>query len=120
MEETGRKNHTRERERENVSTMKRWVGKERARIIFDSDVDPFTNEMFNFKCMNKPNIAVIGFTTDGDVFGGYLEKEVCEAGKELKDPNHFIFSLESHGRCKTPMRFLRKEKRKVLPCALLH
>ena len=112
MEEAGRKNHARERERENVSTMKGWVGKERARIIFDSDVDEFTNASFNAKCLNKPNIAVIGFTEEGDVFGGFLEREVNEADKYFKDPNHFIFSLESHGRCKTPVRFLRKEERR--------
>ena len=98
--------------REMVDVMKGWVGKERAEIIFDSDVDEFTNRMFNIKCLDKPNIAVIGFTTEGDVFGGYLEKEVSETDKLLTDPNHFIFSLESHGRCKTPMRWMRKNEKR--------
>ena len=53
MEETGRENHTRERgERENVATMKGWVGKENAEII-DSKKDKFTNRMFNKRCLRN-------------------------------------------------------------------
>ena len=98
-------------EREDVSTFKEWVGKKNVEIIYDSDVDEFTWKMFNSKCLHQPNIAIISFTQDGDVFGGYFNIAVNETWEWLKDPNHFIFSFESHGRCQTPQRFMMKEER---------
>ena len=57
----------------------------------------------------QENIAVIGFTTDGDVFGGFYRVAVTKQDDFFKDPNVFIFSFESHGRCETPQRFVVKE-----------
>ena len=92
-----------------VDALKEWAGKANATIIYDSTVDEFTdNGLFN-KVKGKPNIAVIGFTTDGDVFGGFFRFVVWNQHERFYDPNMFIFSFESHGRCKTPQRFDVKE-----------
>lgn len=96
--------------KENLKVMGVWTRKQNARVLFDSEKDEFTNAEFNTKCLNQQNIAVVGFTTDGDVFGGYLEKAVTKTRTYLKDPNHFAFSLESRGRCLTPQRWFQKDR----------
>ena len=92
-----------------VDALKRWTGKARATIVYDSTVDPFTGDGLFEKVKGKPNIAVVGFTTDGDVFGGYYSVAVTEQRKWFKDPDMFVFSFESRGRCATPQKFRVKE-----------
>ena len=92
-----------------VKALKEWTGKANTTIIYDSTVDAFTLDGLFNKVKGKRNIAVIGFTTDGDVFGGFYSVAVMELDRESHDPNIFAFSFESHGRCKTPQRFYVKE-----------
>ena len=95
-----------------VNALKEWTGKASATKIFDSTVDEFTHDGIFNKVKSKDNIAVIGFTTDGDVFGGFYSVAVTEQEKDFYDPDIFAFLFESHGRCETPQRFVLKEKRK--------
>ena len=94
-----------------VNALKEWTGKARATIIYDSVVDEFTaNRLFD-KVKGKPNIAIVGFTSDGDVFGGFFSVAVTEQDGFF-DPTIFAFSFESHERCETPQRFAVKKRRK--------
>ena len=99
-----------------TDTLKRWTGKTRARVVFDSMVDEFTHDGLFMTILGKPNIAVVGFTTDGDVFGGFYNVAVTEQHKLFYDPTIFAFSFESHGRCMTPQRFVAKEERNEWAC----
>ena len=92
-----------------VNALKEWTGKARATVVYDSTVDEFTDEGLFEKVKGKRNIAVVGFTTDGDVFGGFYRLPVTEQFKEFDDSTIFAFSFESHGRCATPQRFAVKE-----------
>ena len=94
----------------NITKMSEWTGKLKARILYDSKKNEFTNAEFNKKCLNQSNIAIVGFTTDGDVFGGYLEQAITKTSTYFNDQNHFVFSLESHGRCQTPQRWFQKNR----------
>ena len=97
---------------DSINVLKEWTGKARATVVFDSTVDEFTdNGIFN-KVKGKPNIALVGFTTDGDVFGGFYSVAVDRQDRWFFDPNIFAFSFESHGRCMTPQRFFVKERRR--------
>ena len=87
-----------------------WANKTSATIIYDSTVDEFTHDGLFDTVKGKKDIALVGFTTDGDVFGGFYSVAVTEQGKALIDPNMFAFSFESHGRCMAPQRFVVKEK----------
>ena len=87
-----------------VFMLKEWTGKHTPTRLFDSRVDAFTNEVLFQRVYSRPNVAVIGFTADGDVFGGFNSRTVSQSDF-LYDPSVFIFSLESHGRCRTPQRF---------------
>ena len=92
-----------------VNALKEWTSKSTATIIYDSTVDEFTNDGLFNKVKGKPNIAVVGITTDGDVFGGFYSLVVWYQDQTVYDPNIFAFSFESHGRCETPQRFVVKE-----------
>ena len=95
-----------------ASKLNEWTGKARATVIYDSTVDDFTDGGIFQAVKGKQNIAIVGFTTDGDVFGGFYSVAVTEQMKWFYDPNVFIFSFESHGRCTTPQRFVVKERAK--------
>ena len=88
-----------------VNAFKEWTGKASATIVYDSTVDEFTFDGLFDKVKGKANIAIIGFTTDGDVFGCFFSVAVTEQYGSFNGRDMFIFSFESHGRCKTPERF---------------
>ena len=88
-----------------VDALKYWTGKANVKIVFDSTVDEFKDFGLFFKVQCRPNIAIIGFTTDGDVFGGFYSVAVKIQAFDYIDPNIFVFSFASHGRCKTPQKF---------------
>ena len=93
-----------------VNALKEWTGKAKATIIYDSTVDEFTHDGLFTKVRGKPNIAVVGFTTDGDMFGGFYSVAVTKQKMFFHDLNIFVFSFESHGRCETPQRFVEKKE----------
>ena len=88
-----------------ASAFKGWTGRAHARVVYDSDVDEFTATGLFEGVRDKENIAVVAFTTDGDVFGGFYRVAVTEQKRDFCDPTIFAFSFESHGRCATPQRF---------------
>ena len=93
-----------------VNALKEWTGKASTTIVYDSTVDEFTDQGLFDKVKGKANIALVGFTADGDVFGGFYTVAVTEQGERFDDPDMFVFSFESHGRCMTPQRFVVKEE----------
>ena len=66
-----------------VKALKEWTGKSSATIIFDSTVDEFTDDGLFNKIKGRPNIALVGFTTEGDVFGGFYSVAMTEQDKEF-------------------------------------
>ena len=92
-----------------VKTLKQWVWKASATIVYDSTVDEFTHDGLFNKVKGKQNIAIVATTTDGDVFGGFYSVAVTKQNWGFKDLNMFAFSFESRGRCMTPQRFALQE-----------
>ena len=97
-----------------VSSFKERTGKTRATIIYDSTVDEFTHDRLFDKIKGKLNIAIVGFTTDGDVFGGFYSVDVTK--QDRCSVQTFAFSFESHGWCMTPQGFVVKEQKKDGAC----
>ena len=91
-----------------VNALKEWTGKTHGAVVYDSTVDPFTDDGLFERVKGKSNIALVGFTTEGDVFGGFHSVAVTVQSQQLNDPAVFAFSFESHGRCATPQRFVVK------------
>ena len=95
-----------------IETLKEWTQKDHGVVVYDSKTDPFTGDALFEKIKNKPDIAIIGTTNSGDVFGGFYGVPVPRQGDYFYDPNIFAFSFESRGRCTTPQRFrVKKENR---------
>ena len=92
-----------------LTNLSSWGKDPNILTIYDSDVDEFTDAETFQRIFNRRNIAVVGFTADGDVFGGFYHTVVTKRKRQFFDANVFIFSFESHGRCETPQRFLPKD-----------
>ena len=92
-----------------TQALKEWTRKSRATITYDGDVDEFIGKGLFDKVKGKENIAVVGFTTRGDIFGVFFSVAVTEQGL-VEDPTIFVFSFESHGRCETPQMFKMKDE----------
>lgn len=92
-----------------IKALKSWTSKTGATILYDSTVDPFTHDGLFVKVKGKRNIAIVAFTTDVDVFGGFYSVDITRQGDYFYDPNMFAFAFESRGRCATPQKFKVKE-----------
>ena len=51
------------------------------KVSYDSSVCPFSDTGLFEKVKGVPIIAVVAFTTDGDVFGGFYSSSVIERNK---------------------------------------
>ena len=78
---------------QNVDALKNRTGKANAKILFDSTVDEFTDNSLFKKVKGKANIALVGFTRKGDVFGGVYTVDVRERDTFYDDSPLFIFSF---------------------------
>ena len=74
-----------------VNALKHWTRLSEATLVYDSKADEFTDDGLFDKVKGKPNIALIGFTTDGDVFGGFYSLCCDEARQVLLGPEHLCF-----------------------------
>ena len=91
-----------------TNALKDWTGKSKATILYDTMVDEFTDQGLFDKVNGKPNVALIVFTEDGDVFGVFYDIAVNRQRKPYVNPDIFLFCFESHGRCETPKKFCAK------------
>ena len=92
--------------------LRSWTGKTNISIVYDSTVNPFTAPELFQKIKDKPDIAIIALTSDGDVFGGYHSVAVSSQNWPNHDEKLFVFSFVSHGRCSTPQKFEVKAYKK--------
>ena len=93
-----------------TSKLKDWTESSSLHVVYDSDIDEFSNVEFLNHCLSRPNIAVVGMTSKDDVFGVFFGAPVDTPGKAPFDPSHFIFSFQSNGRCVTPQRWFVKAR----------
>ena len=74
-------------------------------VLFDSTRDEATAQTFFRTVRGRPNVMVMATTNDGNVFGGFYALPVHRPDRESRDPNIFLFSFASNGRCDTPAIF---------------
>ena len=94
----------------NVDAFKQWTGKANVNILFDSTVDEFTKQGLFDKVVEKPNIAVVVFTDNDDVFGVYSAVAARTEEVPFEDPDMFVFLFQSRWRRGTMKRFLATEE----------
>ena len=103
-----------------VKSLKEWTGKASATVLGGNNKDTFTRDGLFEKNKSKSNVALVVFTTDGDVFGGFYSVAVTEQWENSSDRDIFVFSFESHGRLETQQRFVVKEDMKSNTVRFLH
>ena len=91
-----------------INALRKWTGKKNVLVLYDSMADECSTYTFFDSIKGKEQIAVIGFTPEGDVLGYYCKACLLRQDTTIFDPDLFLFSFESRGRCKTPKRFLPK------------
>ena len=94
--------------------LQKWAGKTRFTVVFDSDADGAGFETFQTRLLHRSNLAFVGITQNNDVFGAYLNVTIDRISfcSFYDDPDHFIFSFNTNGRCRTPRRWFVKESRR--------
>ena len=91
-----------------IRRLEGWTATKHGRVVYDSRVDPFTaHGLFTAVCQ-KPNIAIVGFTTEGDVFGGFYSVAVFDTCLFFHDPHLFAFSFVRDGPTLTASKFTLK------------
>ena len=90
---------------QHLDTLKRWTNATASHIVFDADRRLIVGRAFFPKCGGLANLALVAFTRDGDVFGGFVKRRFPRENERAKDPGHFLFSLYSHGRGSAPAMF---------------
>ena len=92
--------------RRGIRQLVEWTDATAATVVYDSAGQPINHGDFAAKVRDQQNVAVITCTDRGFVFGAFFSARAPPNAYEWNDPGAFVFSLESHGLCETPRRFV--------------
>ena len=82
----------------NITTLEDWSGLKYKQVLYDSDVDGKSSEIFKNKIINHSHLYFIVIDSDENVFGHYHNKMVNEIDSDIYDSDIFLFTLNSNGR----------------------
>ena len=82
----------------NIPKLEDWSGLKFKEVLYDSEVDGKSDEIFRDKIINHSHLYFIVIDSDENVFGHYLNEMVDETGLDIIDSDIFIFTLNSNGR----------------------
>ena len=81
-----------------ISTLENWCGLKYKQVLYDSDVDNKSSEIFRNKIINHSHLYFIVIDSEDNVFGHYHNKMIDEIGYDMNDDDIFLFILNSNGR----------------------
>ena len=93
--------------KQNIPTLEDWSGLKYKQILYDSDVDGKSSQIFRNKIINHSHLYFIVIDSNDNVFGHYHNKMLDKFGLDIYDSAIFIFTLESNGRSDV-QKFKRK------------
>ena len=76
--------------------MEDWSGLKYKQVLYDSDVDGKSSEIFKNKIINHSHLYFIVIDSDENVFGHYHNKTVNEIDSDIYDSDIFLFTLNSN------------------------
>ena len=82
----------------NILTLEDWSGLKFKKVLYDSDVDGKSAEIFKKKIINHSHLYFVVIDSDENVFGHYLNVMVEETNLDIVDTDIFLFTLNSNGR----------------------
>ncbi|KAL7718134.1 TLDc domain-containing protein [Entamoeba marina] len=79
-----------------MNVLKQWSNKNTFNVIFDSNIDgDGSRNVLYDKVMKKSNLYFISSDDNGNIFGGYVSKEMSD--DLICDKDSFVFSLTRNG-----------------------
>ena len=84
--------------KENISKLEEWSGLKYRQVLYDSDVDGQSSQIFQDKIINHSHLYFIVIDSNINVFGHYLNKKIEQTDSDIYDFDIFIFTLYSNGR----------------------
>ena len=98
-----------------------WSGLMTFSPIYDTNSNEQTSSAINSAIRNRKNILIVITTTEGYLFGSFIEKEIPNAKSQLqyvKDGiNHFVFTLKNSFQTEPTM--LKRKNKKGMTLAVL-
>ena len=74
------------------------LGKHHGRFIYDSALEGLGHKELFAKVKNHENVAVMGVTPSGDVFGGFVATPIKKQNSSTFDKEMVTFSFVAHGK----------------------
>ncbi|ELP90490.1 hypothetical protein EIN_018390 [Entamoeba invadens IP1] len=93
----------------NMTILSEWTSSLNTRLLFDTETDGWEKETFMSSIFGRDNLMLVNETESGDVFGCYIKKKINDNG-DISDEDHFVFTLECHGRTETPQKWTKLKK----------
>ena len=94
-------------------TLLDWVKKSKIEVMYDTERDGWKHDDFFKAVMNREWYAIISFTSDGYVFGTYIQEKVTTPMQWVQDENHFLFLLQTpNPSVTTPCRWFKNQRLK--------
>lgn len=82
-----------------------WIGRDRQfKLLYKLTRDGGSAETYRLRCAYDWQTVIIFYNADGNVYGGYLSKNLGNTQNWRKDPLAFLFKLYTAGNWK-PMKF---------------
>ena len=98
-----------------VKQIEKWTTMKCGEIIFDSDIDDWSQyEPFNSRVYDRNNLVFLIEDEEGQKFGGYINAKIDKTfitknrwryKGRIDDPNAFLFLLQSNGSLNQMMKF---------------
>ena len=98
-----------------IPTLEDWSGLKYGQVLYDSDVDGKSSEIFKNKIINHSHLYFIVIDSDYNIFGHYHNKKIDKIGFDINDNDIFLFTLDSNGR-----NGVDKFKRKKTVCTHIY
>ena len=81
-----------------ITTLEKWSGLKFGKILYDSNVDGKSDDVFKDKIINHSHLYFIVEDSDDNIFGHYHNKTIDGIGYDIYDNDIFLFTLDSNGR----------------------
>ncbi|KAL7720104.1 TLDc domain-containing protein [Entamoeba marina] len=78
---------------QSIKFLKEWSQHVKFSILYDTDIDGDSSSSLVNTVMYKKNLYFITIDDEGNVFGGFLDKEITTTNQTISDPKSFVFSL---------------------------
>ena len=82
----------------NIPTLEEWSGLKYHQILYDSEIDGKSSEIFRKKIINHSHLYFIIIDSNNNVFGHYHNSIINNIEDAIFDSNIFMISLYSNGR----------------------